>query len=64
MAGKGADSTLSPDARHELGNTGIFVSPLGFGASPLGNEFGHVTVSCFSALYVWNGCFAFFEANG
>lgn len=29
--------------RNELGNTGIQVSPIGFGASPLGNEFGHVT---------------------
>lgn len=52
LAGKGVGSTLSPEARHELGKTGIFVSPLGFGASPLGNEFGHVTVSCFSALYL------------
>eukprot|EP00178_Gracilaria_changii_P007697 TRINITY_DN2417_c0_g2_i1.p1 TRINITY_DN2417_c0_g2~~TRINITY_DN2417_c0_g2_i1.p1 ORF type:complete len:329 (+),score=45.81 TRINITY_DN2417_c0_g2_i1:139-1125(+) len=29
-------------ARRQIGTTGIFVSPLAFGASPLGNEFGHI----------------------
>lgn len=40
-----ADSGISPHLRRELGNTGINVSPLGFGASPLGNEFGTIDVS-------------------
>lgn len=38
----GADSGLSPHLRRSLGNTGIDVSPLGFGASPLGGVFGDV----------------------
>lgn len=31
--------------RRELGSSGIFVSPIGFGASPLGGEFGKIDVS-------------------
>lgn len=31
--------------RRQLGKTGILVSPLGFGASPLGNIFGNIDVS-------------------
>jgi aryl-alcohol dehydrogenase-like predicted oxidoreductase len=40
------DDTLFVRERRELGNTGIQVSPIGFGASPLGNEFGRIDV-CF-----------------
>lgn len=40
----GADSGLSPHLRRSLGSTGIDVSPLGFGASPLGGVFGDVDV--------------------
>lgn len=39
-----APSGLSPRDRREIGSTGIMVSPLGFGASPLGNEFGAIDV--------------------
>jgi hypothetical protein len=39
-----APSGLSPQHRREIGTTGIMVSPLGFGASPLGNEFGAIDV--------------------
>lgn len=48
----GADSGLSPHLRRSLGNTGIDVSPLGFGASPLGGVFGDVDV-CLTA-WSWN----------
>lgn len=34
---------LDPSNRVELGKTGITVPPLGFGASPLGNEFGEIS---------------------
>jgi hypothetical protein len=37
-------SGLSTNDRNELGTTGIMVSPLGFGSSPLGNEFGAIDV--------------------
>lgn len=40
-----ADGGVSPESRSELGTTGIQVSPIGFGASTLGNEFGLVSVS-------------------
>jgi aryl-alcohol dehydrogenase-like predicted oxidoreductase len=33
--------------RRELGSTGIMVSPVGFGASPLGSEFGNIDVRYF-----------------
>jgi hypothetical protein len=39
-----AMSGLSANNRTELGTTGIMVSPLGFGSSPLGNEFGAIDV--------------------
>jgi hypothetical protein len=45
MSGSG----LSPRDRREIGSTGIMVSPLGFGASPLGNEFGAIDVRRASA---------------
>jgi len=34
----------------ELGESGILVSPLGFGASPLGGVFGPVSVSIETAV--------------
>lgn len=40
-------ASFDPAARCELGRTGVRVSPLGFGASPLGNEFGTVEVRVF-----------------
>jgi hypothetical protein len=40
-----SDQKLTAHHRRELGSTGIMVSPLGFGASPLGNEFGTIDVS-------------------
>ena len=36
--------TIPENLRRQLGNTGIYVSPIGFGASTLGNEFGTVEV--------------------
>lgn len=39
---------LLPTDRREIGKTGILVSPLGFGCSPLGNEFGPIDVSSLS----------------
>ncbi|CAN8076603.1 unnamed protein product [Agarophyton chilense] len=33
---------LDIHSRRQIAKTGIFVSPLGFGASPLGNEFGRI----------------------
>ena len=35
--------TMAMLERRELGNTGLKLSCLGFGASPLGNVFGHVS---------------------
>jgi len=47
-----ADDPLTPHQRRELGNTGIYVSPLGFGAATLGNEFGPVEVTySYSGVY-------------
>jgi hypothetical protein len=36
---------LTSYQRRELGSTGIMVSPLSFGAAPLGNEYGNIDVS-------------------
>lgn len=45
MAEEGnAVARIDPWSRRELGNSGIFVSPIGFGASPLGNVFGRIEV--------------------
>lgn len=57
MTGNGAEplnGALSPESRNELGNTGLRVSPVGFGGGPLGNEFGHVTVRFLSAVFPIN----------
>lgn len=45
---------LDPRSRTALGKTGIEVSPLGFGASPLGSIFGKIDVRspCFNPLPV------------
>lgn len=50
------NGAVSPESRIELGSTGIEVSPIGFGAAPLGNEFGHVLVSA-AASMVFRGAF-------
>lgn len=36
---------ISLTDRREIGKTGIEVSPIGFGASPLGSVFGDIDVS-------------------
>lgn len=51
----GADSGLSPHLRRSLGSTGIDVSPLGFGASPLGGVFGDVDVCTAAGLRSGSG---------
>lgn len=43
---------LPHNLRRPIGNTGISVSPLGFGASPLGNEFGVIDVCFLSTSYI------------
>lgn len=48
--------------RRELGKTGILVSPLGFGASPLGNIFGNIDVSDSKSLLLSAGLPAILQA--
>lgn len=51
--------------RRQLGNTGISVSPLGFGASPLGNVFGEINVSRWSSyLFLTTFCRSAFYLAG